>query len=192
VACDAILAAAEIELGKSGMTARMDAIARRAGVSVGTLYNHFADRDALLSALFSARRQQVLARVNDVVERTASLSFRERLHAALSAMLVAEPAQARFRRLLLEEGPAPNRVEQRKKASELLACFAPVLEQGRHDGVLRDDEGNVQPVFLLALTQTALWLSTTAPERLSPDDAAGVVVAQFLHGASVPRRGERR
>ena len=174
------------------MTARMDAIARRAGVSVGTLYNHFADRDALLSALFSARRRQVLARVNDVVERSTSLSFRERLHAALAAMLVVEPAQARFRRMLLEEGPAPNRVEQRKKASELLACFAPVLEHGRREGVLADDDGDVQPVFLLALTQTALWLSTTTPERLSPDAAAGVVVAQFLDGAAAPRRGARR
>jgi AcrR family transcriptional regulator len=174
------------------MTARMDSIARRAGVSVGTLYNHFADRDALLSALFSARRKQVLARVHDVIERTASLPFRQRLHAALSAMLVVDPVAARFRRLLLEEGPAPNRVEQRKKASELLAVFAPVLAHGRREGALGDDGGDVQPVFLLALTQTALWLSATSPERLSPDDAAGVVVAQFLDGASAPRRGGRR
>ena len=52
----AILEAAEEAFGQSGLNgARMDDIAARAGVSVGTLYNHFSDRDALLKALIVQR-----------------------------------------------------------------------------------------------------------------------------------------
>ena len=61
----AILAAAEEVFAARGLRgARMEAIASRAGVAVGTLYNHFQDREALLSALIQSRRQALLDRVD--------------------------------------------------------------------------------------------------------------------------------
>lgn len=39
----------------------MDAIAARAGVGVGTLYRHFADRSALIEAVYADERDQLIA-----------------------------------------------------------------------------------------------------------------------------------
>ena len=53
----AILDATERVLAREGLTgASMQAIAREAGVAVGTLYNRFDDCDGLLRSLVEARR----------------------------------------------------------------------------------------------------------------------------------------
>ena len=56
----AILRAAERAVGRDGVgKVSMQAIAREAGVAVGTLYNHFGDRDGLLKALVVGHRHEL-------------------------------------------------------------------------------------------------------------------------------------
>jgi AcrR family transcriptional regulator len=52
---DRLLAAASDVLTERGLDAPLEEIARRAGVSIGTLYNHFPSRDAFLAAIFPDR-----------------------------------------------------------------------------------------------------------------------------------------
>lgn len=52
---DKLLAAARAVLGEHGLDAPLEDVARRAGVSIGTLYNHFADRSALVAAILPAQ-----------------------------------------------------------------------------------------------------------------------------------------
>lgn len=52
---DRLLAAADQLFAERGLDAPLDEIARRAGVSIGTLYNHFATREAFFDALFPER-----------------------------------------------------------------------------------------------------------------------------------------
>jgi TetR/AcrR family fatty acid metabolism transcriptional regulator len=73
---EAILAAAERVFSKSGFYAtRMADIAKEAGVAVGTLYNYFDSREAILSDLLTLRHNQFHAKVvaaavaTDPVER---------------------------------------------------------------------------------------------------------------------------
>jgi AcrR family transcriptional regulator len=63
VAAAAILEAAEDVFEDEGLHARMETIARRAGVAVGTLYNHFADRETLLRSLVDAHHAELLERL---------------------------------------------------------------------------------------------------------------------------------
>ncbi|MFD8564382.1 TetR/AcrR family transcriptional regulator [Streptosporangium canum] len=52
---DKLLVAATQILAERGLDAPLEHIARRAGVSIGTLYNHFPTREALLEAVLPQR-----------------------------------------------------------------------------------------------------------------------------------------
>jgi len=72
----AILDAAEEIFSDNGLNAaHMNDIAARAGVAVGTLYNHFKDRDALLAALLDARRTGLLAAMDEFLDQPSSGDF---------------------------------------------------------------------------------------------------------------------
>lgn len=52
---DRLLAVATQVFGERGLDAPLEEIARQAGVSIGTLYNHFPAREALFDAIFPER-----------------------------------------------------------------------------------------------------------------------------------------
>src|SRR5580698_10414772 len=61
---NAILDAAEVVFVEHGFHgARIQDIAERARIAVGTVYNHFADKDEVLSALLEERTEGLLAQV---------------------------------------------------------------------------------------------------------------------------------
>src|SRR3954452_17786313 len=85
---ETVLAAAEEVFADQGLhAAHMGDIASRAGVSVGTLYNHFKDREALLAGLLQARRAELLAQLDDVIRATKGTSATETLRAMVETML---------------------------------------------------------------------------------------------------------
>ncbi len=64
----AIAAAAEEIFAEEGVhSAHVGHIAKRAGVAVGTLYNYFEDRDALLAALLRERGEELVATFSSAV-----------------------------------------------------------------------------------------------------------------------------
>jgi AcrR family transcriptional regulator len=69
-------AAEELFADKGLANAHMNDIASRVGVAVGTLYNHFKDRDSLLAALLEARRRDLLSRMDAFLDRPTSGNFR--------------------------------------------------------------------------------------------------------------------
>lgn len=64
-----ILDVAERYFAEHGIAGSMDAIAKQAGVGPGTLYRHFANRDALLAALLDAREEDLVARRDAIREQ---------------------------------------------------------------------------------------------------------------------------
>jgi AcrR family transcriptional regulator len=55
-----ILTAASEAFAATGLDTQMDAIAARAGVGVGTLYRHFATKEALMVAMVQRKFEQIL------------------------------------------------------------------------------------------------------------------------------------
>jgi AcrR family transcriptional regulator len=55
-----ILDAAHEVFGERGLHATLDEVAARAGVGVGTVYRRFADREALVNALFESRVEELV------------------------------------------------------------------------------------------------------------------------------------
>jgi len=62
----ALLAAARAAFMEGAVDIRMDAIAARAGVGVGTLYRHFADRETLIEAVYAVERDELIAAADTV------------------------------------------------------------------------------------------------------------------------------
>src|SRR5689334_6001157 len=56
---DKVLAAARAALADGGESLAMVAVARDAGVGVGTLYRHFPTREALVEAVYAAELEDV-------------------------------------------------------------------------------------------------------------------------------------
>ena len=83
-----ILDAAEELIAARGLHgAALAQIARKAGVAVGTLYNYFADRDAMIRALFESRRATLRPQVLEVAGMGADLKFEPRLKHFVQGML---------------------------------------------------------------------------------------------------------
>jgi AcrR family transcriptional regulator len=185
------VAAEEVFADQGLHSAHMGDIAARAGVAVGTLYNHFKDREALLTGLLEAKRQELLARLDQALREAHDRPFREKLRALLRAML----ANAQDHRKLfniLWQGEM-GRLEEmfpsacRKPVDMLREIFArvdKVMKQGLRDGELRADMGDLASVLFMgmvrALAVRAFVLRDAETDFLAEADR---LLRFFLEGA---------
>jgi AcrR family transcriptional regulator len=181
VASEAILEAAEAVLSERGLDAPMEVIATRAGVAVGTLYNHFKDRKALVGALIEAHRDRVLADVKEAEEATQGQPVRAQLVAMLEAM---HAGWGRYFLMLKQSEQVPDAKRRREIRERMGRLFGGVLERARQAGQLPADPEGLQPVVLHGLVRALFALAADEPQRLPPERVAAYVADLFLSGAA--------
>lgn len=64
-----ILSAASEAFAEQGVETQMDDVAARAGLGVGTLYRHFATKEALMAALIERKFEQILEVARRAIDR---------------------------------------------------------------------------------------------------------------------------
>jgi AcrR family transcriptional regulator len=188
---EAILDAAEQVFGEQGIAAGMEQIAARAGVAVGTLYNHFADRSALVEALADARRERLFARLEVVAAETRARPFAKRLEAVLGALADVSGQQARFRRSLLEAGLLQDTRKHREARRRFQPFLAEVFAAGVREGALRAGGQRVLLAHLVGLFKATFELALESPEVLPLAQVPKVVAQAFLRGHGVVKRKAR-
>ncbi len=170
---EAILAAAEEVFASKGLhAAHMGEIAALAGVAVGTLYNHFADRDALLAGLLEDRRVEMLARIDDALATVASpvttpTGFRDRLRAFLMAVLTHKQAHRRFFQILMqgeigryqETFPSACHVPT-ATMQEVFSRLDKLMKQGVRARALRADIADLAPVLFMGMIRSIMIRDT--------------------------------
>lgn len=183
-ACDAILDAAEEVAVERGVdAASCAAIAERAGVAVGTLYNYFPDRDGLLAALFKARRSEMAPEIVAAGTAAAALPFGERLRAFVKGSSAAFDKRRRFVRLAIAMDQRGQRVAEREPSlmtvyeRQLILIFGDAEESG---DIPRGRHATYARMFLGAMR----GLKHHALEHDEPLDYDQLVDV-FLHGAQV-------
>lgn len=184
-AATALLEAAEEVAAARGLEATsIAAIAERAGVAVGTLYNYFPDRDALLAALFKLRRDALLPRLAAAAEAAAPLPFEERLRAYLAGVARAfDEFRPFFRVALAAEGaikPKPRSVVLVSIIEAIAEILRP-LARGRADELAR---------MMVGAFKAQLHWRIERDEPFAP--AAELLVDVFLpgiRGGLASRRG---
>jgi AcrR family transcriptional regulator len=95
-------------------------IAERAGVSVGTLYQYFSNKEAIAVALLERHMEEAMRRLHDWAARSLSepRSLRETLRIFVEGMIELHAVGPRLQHILLEETPLPARIHDALLASE--------------------------------------------------------------------------
>jgi len=181
----AILAAAEQVFAEEGMDrARMESIAARAGVAVGTLYNHFEDREALLSALVGDHRTALLARLDQALAAGEGQPFEEALGSFLRALFEHWAAHQGLLSLLFQaERPATAARGRCAILDEVVRRAEAILRRGRSEGLLRADEANLQGAVLVSMARGVLVKEILRDGGDVRVDNAERVLEIFLRGA---------
>ncbi|WP_378741510.1 TetR/AcrR family transcriptional regulator [Nocardia brasiliensis] len=144
---------------EQGLDGSLEEIARRAGVSIGTLYNHFPHREALIDALLPAR----LAAMEEFAARAAAEPDAWRAFSGFIEQLL---DQLTADRGLLEAvtGDHPAAAQLTEACHRGMSHLSTLLHRARQAGAVRADASDddvVQLLWALSLlgetTGTASW-----------------------------------
>ena len=182
-----ILDAAEAVYAREGFAAgRMEQIAAAAGVSVGTLYNYFTDRRALVGSLLEERRAELVQRVDDVLSG-ASADPIERLRVILCSTLEHFAAHRAFVRLLTQESAEAR---ETTRTSTILCKvrerLEEALERARDQGRLREPDAAFLSHLLAGSLRSAILHDLEADAPPEPAARAQRLLDLFLEGAGKP------
>lgn len=136
---DRLLDAAVELILEVGAEAPLDAIARRAGVGIGTLYRHFPDRELLLHAVAEHALDRSIQAAETALRtgRDGFDALRQYLHAAVDIGV----GVLNLIRPLLGN---PDWSDQRARITTLVEA---IVDQGKRDGQLRGETQVVDLVF---------------------------------------------
>ena len=181
-----ILAAAERIFSRDGLaTARMDAIAKEAGVAVGTLYNHFTDRDTLIKSLNEAHRAELLKRIDEEVG--TAKPGREEIEAVVRTVLEHLELHAPFQRILMES-EQHGHTNIKSLMEELFDRTTVVVKKIIKRGDLRLDDAEHWPTLLFGMVRGVMIRRLKHGQVLDPATVAQIVSRAFYDGAAAPSR----
>jgi len=178
----AILDAAEAVFARDGVQrSRMGDVAREAGVAVGTIYNHFTDRNALVQALLDDRRRILHTRIDHALA-DSNQPFEARLLALLS-VLFGHFSQHAGLFIVNMEAEVMQRGRGRGTVQTLLGRVAALLQEGVAAGALREQDAELYPGMLLGMMRALFMSQIYGVGAPSPADSAERVARIFLEGA---------
>lgn len=176
-----ILQAAEAQFAERGLHgARMEDIAARAGVSVGTVYNHVGDRSSLLKELLTARREELVERVDEVLAAVEGRPLEEQLTAFVGAVFEHFESHLALFRIVVQEESSPLQSRKQAVLSLLTERARKLVERGVGQGELRQDAAELCPVLLMGMMR-GVFIHALGID-LDLGAAATKVVSVFVEG----------
>src|SRR6476646_8681048 len=139
----AILAAALDEFAARGFAAaRLDDVARRAGVAKGTIYLHFADKEALFEELIRIELGPVVGALEQASH--ADIPFRQVTDQLIEVFVrgIFETRRKDVIRLVITEGPRFPKLAEfyyREVISRVLAIIRAMLRRAYQRGEIKTD-----------------------------------------------------
>jgi AcrR family transcriptional regulator len=158
-----LLAEADAAFREHGTQASLENIARRAGVAIGTLYAHFPNRLALVSALLRERHDALFG----LGRRLLTDPPAEALAAWVRAV-VAHAAAYRGLAAMLADGMGEETSDLHAACMRMAAIGERLVANAREAGAIRDD---VTGADVFALMNAAAWVH----EQISAEQADRIV-----------------
>lgn len=155
-----ILQAAQVVFAERGLDVTLDDIAKEAGLGVGTLYRRFADREALVEALFEERMQELVARARAALHAPDAWQSLIGLMETTCARLALDRG---LHQVMLSTAYGQDRVALSRE--ELLPLISELVRRAQEQGELRRDFA-VQdiPMLFLMVGATADFAREVEPD----------------------------
>ena len=166
---DAILEAAARILIKEGFDkASTNRIAEVAGVSVGSLYQYFPGKEAIVAALIDRHRQEIARVVQAELTDAMRLPLRHGVRKLVEVAMKAHRIDPALHRALTEQIPRAGRLEKAETFNrENYALFAAYLEN--HQGEIRAIDPGLA-AFVCVTSIEALTHTAVLHRKLVADD----------------------
>jgi AcrR family transcriptional regulator len=127
-----------------------NAIAERAGVSIGSVYQYFSNKDALTLALIANFERELLEIVRTAIVAADGRDLRKSLKSIIRALLEAHGRRARLNRILeTEEERLRQSAPDHSAAVELKALIAALLTKHRTELGTAVDAAVVDDVLVI-------------------------------------------
>ncbi|MFJ2393694.1 MULTISPECIES: TetR/AcrR family transcriptional regulator [unclassified Streptomyces] len=177
---DRLLATARDAFAATTETVPLDAIARTAGVGIGTLYRHFPTREALVEAVYAAE-------LDEVVSSATVLLGELEPAAALRAWMTRYAAFFKIKRGMsdtLRAGWASGSIATPATRERITAVITMMLRSGAEAGSLRSDV-DPEDVTMMLL---GVFLSTAAIDAQDRAEQLLDLIVDALRPALEPKR----
>ena len=182
----AILEAGETVFAEQGLhSARMDEIAKRAGLAVGTLYNYFADRTALLSSLVESRRDELIQSLDQALASTETLSFAKQLEVFVMTSVQHFKTHRPFLAILMEaESSHLTTAKPKDSARAVFERCETLVLRGQQLGELKSESLVDYPALLHGCLRSVFTRSRFKGALIDPSPEQAVALVEFfLRGA---------
>lgn len=167
------------ERGYAGTNTNL--VAERAGVSVGSVYQYFPNKDSLLTALHERHAMEMQAAVDTVLEGTQALDLRGKLAAIVHAWLAAHQVAPELHRVLEKEFPffdAP--ADQSPADRSIWQRLRQLLEEHRDEIVPTDRE--LATWMLLQTMESLIHAAVIPPGAPRPALQVEQAIVDMLDG----------
>ena len=137
---DALLAATARVLVKEGYDrASTNKIADAAGVSIGSLYQYFPSKEALVAAVIDRHTGEMMDVVRSALVRVAALPIPEAARELVKVMIDAHRIEPKLHRVLVEQIPRVGNLEDIEKLDEEATALVRAYLVGHRDEIVIDD-----------------------------------------------------
>ena len=173
---DALVEATARILVREGFDkASTNRIAEEAGVSVGSLYQYFPSKEALVVAVVDRHKRDILGVVRKAIAEAAQLPPKQAIRVLVAAAVAAHSVDPKLHRVLAEQIPKFGKLESVEILNrDSYALFKSYLEE--HRDALRVTDLDLAAFLcgtaIEALTHTAVL---DHPELLSGDAAEALI-----------------
>ncbi|MCZ4339370.1 TetR/AcrR family transcriptional regulator [Shewanella colwelliana] len=161
-------------------------IAREAGVATGTLFHHFASKDALMDHLFLAVKQEFADAIVSAANQSGDLKQDAKtLWFSALDWAIAHPLKQEFFQLY-SMSPTIEQPVRAQAMNTILGFIANLIEQGQQQGILAN-----YPIGLMQDNCHGQYLAATRyfidhPDKWQLDDHKEASFNLFWHAMVIP------
>ena len=181
---DSILDATTRVLVKHGFDSlTTNAVATAAGCSIGSLYQYFPNKEALVSALIDRHMEQMNAAILAELTRVAKLPMAEAARAVIELTIRAHAIDPELHRVLTEQVPRIGKLARLRELDEICHRMVAGLLTARRDEIAIRDPDLSTFILISTIESIVHRAALLYPQRLRDPrlvDEATLLVTRYL------------